>query len=97
MIDWDRRDVVRDHLGKSIEMRKSKLKADVIDDICGCSALSSIIHRKDLNSTSGKIANIFTLFSFSKVIFKLPMRVCNIKYVIYFYSVRVVGYVHCKI
>jgi hypothetical protein len=96
VIDRDRRDVARDHFRKSIGMRKSKSKADVIDDICGCSALSSIIHRKDLNSTSGEIANIllyklFLFFFKCQVGFQVTGVSPFIKYTIDFYGVYVIG------
>ncbi|XP_020277840.1 MAGUK p55 subfamily member 6 isoform X3 [Pseudomyrmex gracilis] len=39
-------------------MRKSKSKVDVIDDVCGCSALSSIIQKKELNSTSAAFMHV---------------------------------------
>ncbi|XP_029173554.1 MAGUK p55 subfamily member 6 isoform X3 [Nylanderia fulva] len=39
-------------------MRKSKSKGNVIEDVCGCSALSSIIHKKNLNSTSAAFMHV---------------------------------------
>ncbi|XP_014479092.1 PREDICTED: MAGUK p55 subfamily member 6 isoform X3 [Dinoponera quadriceps] len=39
-------------------MRKSKSRGNVIDDVCGCSALSSIIPRRDLNSTSAAFMHV---------------------------------------
>ncbi|XP_018313672.1 MAGUK p55 subfamily member 6 isoform X3 [Mycetomoellerius zeteki] len=57
MIDRGRRDVARGHRGKSIEMRRSKSRGS-IEDICGCSALSSIIQKKNLNSTSAAFMHV---------------------------------------
>ncbi|KAL0119758.1 hypothetical protein PUN28_007888 [Cardiocondyla obscurior] len=39
-------------------MRRSKSRGSVIQDICGCSALSSIVHKKDLNSTSAAFMHV---------------------------------------
>ncbi|XP_019887736.2 MAGUK p55 subfamily member 2 isoform X3 [Ooceraea biroi] len=58
MIDRGRRDVAWGHLGKPATMRKSKSKGSVIDDVCGCSALSAIIQKKDLNSTSAAFMHV---------------------------------------
>ncbi|XP_071633161.1 MAGUK p55 subfamily member 2 isoform X3 [Temnothorax longispinosus] len=39
-------------------MRRSKSGGSVIEDICGCSALSSIVQKKDLNSTSAAFMHV---------------------------------------
>ncbi|XP_077273638.1 MAGUK p55 subfamily member vari isoform X3 [Temnothorax americanus] len=39
-------------------MRRSKSGGSVIEDICGCSALSSIVRKKDLNSTSAAFMHV---------------------------------------
>ncbi|KAL6432738.1 hypothetical protein ACFW04_006260 [Cataglyphis niger] len=39
-------------------MMRSKSKGNVIDDVCGCSALSSIIQKKNLNSTSAAFMHV---------------------------------------
>ncbi|KAG5307358.1 PREDICTED: MAGUK p55 subfamily member 6 isoform X1 [Acromyrmex echinatior] len=39
-------------------MRRSKSRGSVIEDICGCSALSSIIQKKNLNSTSAAFMHV---------------------------------------